>query len=173
VARRQAHHRLEEGGAVSRIQRCVVVIGGLAVSFDATTKQPSDNRHIIVFSLIFRDGFGPIASPSFAPSDPLSNALIYLPLRAGGRADHGVEVMEGVSELVDVQIVELTRGRERAVPGMGLGISSETLLEALCSFRVVVCVRLKEIWDGRERMFASRNSLNDHHITQSSLSWRG
>jgi hypothetical protein len=51
--------------------------------------------------------------------------------------------MEGVSELVDVQIVELTRGRERAVPGMGLGISSESLLEALCSFRVVVCVRLR------------------------------
>jgi hypothetical protein len=69
-----------------------------------------------------------------------------------------------VSELVDVQIVELTRGRERAVLGMRLGISLGTLLEALCSFRVVECVRLKEIWDGRERMFASRNSLNDTTI---------
>jgi hypothetical protein len=59
-------------------------------------------------------------------------------------------VREGVSELVDVQIVELTRGRERAVPGMGLGICLETLLEALCSFRVVVCVSKGDLgWEGK------------------------
>jgi hypothetical protein len=94
VARRQAHQRLEEGAALSRIRQRIVVVDGLAVSFDSTTKQPSDNRHIIVFSLISGDELSPIASPSFATSDPLSSALIYLPLPAGGRADSGVEVRE-------------------------------------------------------------------------------
>lgn len=76
---------------MSRIRRRLVVLGGLAVGFDATTKQSSDKPHRIVFSLVFGDGFGPIASPSFAPARIRCQMPSFICL----------------CELVDEQIVEL------------------------------------------------------------------
>jgi hypothetical protein len=82
--------------------------------------------------------------------------------RAGRRADRGADERERARERF--------RGWEweflRVVIAVQLGWERNN---------VVVCERAVpvEICDGRETMFSCKNTLNDHHVTQSRLSWSG